>query len=112
MDPKHLLTLELLRDHPHGLFGREIVDLSRSQIGLASVYSILETLNYAGLVAEVLEEDPKPPLLARTRHFLTPGGRRVMFAASAPNLDEARMVGDWPGFAAAASHNTASRGQP
>lgn len=111
MDPKHLLTLELLRDHPRGLFGREIVTLSRGQIGMAGVFAILEALTDAGLVAEAREDDPPPPLLPRTRHFLTMGGRRVMFAASAPRLDADVVRGDWPGFAAAAGHNAVRQGQ-
>ena len=80
MAPKELLALRLLLDNPHGLYGSEVVALSKGKLSRASIYTILERLGEKGFVRETVDP-PEPRYLApRTRHTITAAGQRAYHA--------------------------------
>lgn len=84
MTKNQILVLQLLLDHPEGLYGSDIVRLSNGVIGSGTVYTILAHLVDADLAYEV-EEPPTDPEVAlpRYRHFITKGGQRALLEAAA-----------------------------
>lgn len=69
------LILALLRDHPKGLFGLDLVRLSEGKLGRATIYVHLGDLEGDGLIES--EAVPEPPLpLPRRRYRLTRKGLR------------------------------------
>ncbi len=74
MAPKELLILRLLMDNPQGLYGSEVVHLSKGGIGRGTVYSLLERMVAKDFVREVEEEPTVALQLKRTRHFATQKG--------------------------------------
>ena len=78
MAPKDLKALILLASNSSGLYGSELVSLSKGFIGRGTVYTLLGRLVEKGLVKEV-EEPPTAALqMARTRHFITGEGKRAV----------------------------------
>ena len=78
MAPKELKALRLLIDNPRGLYGSELVVLSKSYIGRGTVYTLLERLVAKGYVREKEEPPTAAHQLARTRHFITAPGQRAV----------------------------------
>jgi DNA-binding IclR family transcriptional regulator len=77
MAPKELLAVRLLMDNPQGLFGSELVHLSKGRLGRGTVYMLLERLVNKGWVSKQ-DEMPSVALnLRRTRHFVTEQGSRA-----------------------------------
>jgi hypothetical protein len=74
MAPKELLTLRLLMDNPQGLFGSELVHLSKGGLVRGTVYTLLERLIVKDHVREVDEEPSAAFALKRSRYFVTKRG--------------------------------------
>lgn len=68
------LVLNLLRQHPDGLYGRDVVALSSGQVSLGSVYTTLERLEDAGWVSTAPENVTDPGMPVRVKHFVTQSG--------------------------------------
>jgi DNA-binding PadR family transcriptional regulator len=78
MAPKDLKALLLLAANPSGLYGSELVSLSKGFIGRGTVYTLLGRLVERGVVRQV-EEPPTASLqMMRTRHFITADGKRAL----------------------------------
>jgi Fe2+ or Zn2+ uptake regulation protein len=79
MNNNERAALQLLADHPAGLYGSDLVAMSGWQISRLTVYALLETLSHQGFVSEI--EDPavggNQP---RTRHVITGAGRSAIAA--------------------------------
>lgn len=77
LNKRDIKALQLLKDHPQGLYANEVVIASSKLIRSWHVYDVLERLVDAGLVREVEDAD-------RTRHFITDAGTAALAEASNP----------------------------
>lgn len=77
MAPKELLALRLLMDNPQGLYGSELVHLSKGGLARGTIYVMLERLVDKGWVSGQEEEPTAALSLRRTRHFVTKKGSRA-----------------------------------
>jgi Fe2+ or Zn2+ uptake regulation protein len=78
-------VLEALDNQRQGLYGRELVELTRPAVGLAFIYTVLEELCDSGLAREELDEKVDGFTAARTRHFITDRGRQALQVHAAGN---------------------------
>jgi DNA-binding IclR family transcriptional regulator len=69
MHEKQMIIIELLRCHPEGLHGADIVRVTGGKIGRGTVYDHLAHLVREGMV-KVEDEPMRPPLKARRRYRL------------------------------------------
>lgn len=65
-------------DHPEGLYGSELVDLSEGYLSRGTIYSLLDRLVDKGFVREEEEPPTRSLKIARTRHFITGLGARAV----------------------------------
>ena len=78
MAPKDLKALLLLMDHPRGMYGSEMVDVSGQYLSRGTIYNVLGRLVARGLVREVRELPSVSAPLPRTRHYITGQGQRAV----------------------------------
>lgn len=76
MTAKQALILDILRQHPKGLFGLDIVRLSNGKLGRGTVYLSLGRLEEQGLVKSRLVPHPHVPM-GRPLYTITRGGHRA-----------------------------------
>lgn len=84
MTNREVMTLQLLIEHPRGLYGSDVVRLSGGSIGTGTVYSVLERLVARGYVDEH-EDRQDDGGLPRTRHTITEAGRRALIGDVVPS---------------------------
>ena len=74
MASKELLVLRLLAEHPRGLYGSEMVNLTEGALGRATIYTLLQRMVDKGFLTEVVDPPTASLSMSRTRHKLTAKG--------------------------------------
>jgi len=83
--------MQLLRDHPSGMYGLEIVDASSGKLKRGTVYVTLGRLEESGFVKSKAQR-PDHPGLPRPIYRLTAQGERALRAAEIMGLNASRSA--------------------
>jgi DNA-binding PadR family transcriptional regulator len=86
-----ILVIQILRDHPQGLYGLEIIQKSEGRLGRGTVYVPLGRLQERGYV-ERQDEPSQHGGLPRPRYRLTRDGTRVAVEDPGSTLTDGDLV--------------------
>jgi DNA-binding PadR family transcriptional regulator len=81
-----LAILRILRDHPGGLYGLEIVRASRENLSRGTVYTTLGRMEEKGFVRSRVRRDEEHAGLPRPRYTVAALGERALEAAEIMRL--------------------------
>lgn len=73
----------MLRDHPRGMFGLEMVRASVGLFKRGSIYVLLGRMEDKGYVRQMIDKQAKHPGLPRPLYTLTALGQRTLTATEA-----------------------------
>jgi DNA-binding PadR family transcriptional regulator len=77
------LVLGLLRDHPAGMYGLEIIGVSEGGLKRGTIYVLLGRMEDKGYVKSKVDKQANHPGMPRPRYTLTALGQRALAATEA-----------------------------
>jgi DNA-binding PadR family transcriptional regulator len=77
------LVLGILRDHPAGMYGLEMIGASDGSLKRGTIYVLLGRMEDKGYVKSKVDKQASHPGLPRPRYTLTALGQRALLATEA-----------------------------